>query len=119
VGNILRRHGIAPAPKRNQTTAWKDFIAAHMDILSGVDFFTVEGLTWRGLATYYVLFLLQLENRRVDLAGMTRHPDKEWMEQVDPDVGYLRNQRYLLHDRDTKFCATLSSILAVSGSTAA
>jgi hypothetical protein len=41
------------------------------------------------------------------------------MEQVDPDVGYLRNQRYLLHDRDTKFCATLSSILAVSGSTAA
>ena len=30
VGNVLRRHGIAPAPKRSQTTAWKDFIAAHM-----------------------------------------------------------------------------------------
>jgi hypothetical protein len=45
VGNILRRHGIAPAPKRNQTTTWKDFIAAHMAILSGVDFFTVEVLT--------------------------------------------------------------------------
>jgi len=48
---------------------------------------------------------------------MTRHPDKKWMEQmdrnaVDPDVGYLRNQRYLLHDRDTKFCATFSSIVA-------
>jgi hypothetical protein len=28
VGNVLRRHGIAPAPKR-QTTAWKDFIASH------------------------------------------------------------------------------------------
>jgi transposase InsO family protein len=120
VGNILRRHGIAPAPKRNQTTTWKDFIAANMAILSGVDFFTVEVLTWRGLATYYVLFFLQLESRRVDLAGMTRHPDKEWMEQmarnaVDPDVGYLRNQRYLLHDRDAKFCATFISILDSEG----
>ncbi len=30
VGNILRRHGVAPAPKRNRTTSWKDFIAAHV-----------------------------------------------------------------------------------------
>ena len=41
VGNILRRHGIAPAPKRSQTTSWKDFIAAHMNVLAGADFFTV------------------------------------------------------------------------------
>ena len=45
VGNILRRHGIAPAPKRSQTTTWKDFIAAHMAVLAGTDFFTVEVLT--------------------------------------------------------------------------
>ena len=32
VGNVLRRHGIAPAPDRSQTTAWKDFIAAHMAV---------------------------------------------------------------------------------------
>src|SRR3954452_17460608 len=48
VGNILRRRGIAPAPKRIQTTAWKDFIAAHMAVLAGMDFFTAEVLTWRG-----------------------------------------------------------------------
>jgi hypothetical protein len=52
VGNVLRRHAIAPAPKRSQTTTWKDFIAAHMAVLTGIDFFTVEVLTWRGLATY-------------------------------------------------------------------
>ena len=40
VGNVLRRHGIPPAPKRSQTTAWKDFIAAHMAVLAGIDFFT-------------------------------------------------------------------------------
>ena len=33
VGNILRSHGIAPAPKRSQTTTWKDFIRSHMDVL--------------------------------------------------------------------------------------
>ena len=52
VGNILRRHGIAPAPKRSRTTSWRDFIAAHMDVLAGADFFTVEVLSWRGLAAY-------------------------------------------------------------------
>ena len=47
VGNILRRHGIAPAPKRSQTTSWKGFITAHKDVLAGADFFTVEVLSWR------------------------------------------------------------------------
>ena len=35
VGNILRRHGIPPAPKRKHTTSWRDFIRAHMDVLVG------------------------------------------------------------------------------------
>jgi putative transposase len=52
VGNILRRHGIAPAPKRSQRTSWKDFIAAHLNVLAGADFFTVEMLSWRGLVRY-------------------------------------------------------------------
>jgi hypothetical protein len=56
VGNILRRHGIAPVPERSQTTTWRDFIRRHMDVLASTDFFTVEVLTWRGLVTYYVLF---------------------------------------------------------------
>ena len=79
VGNILRRYGIQPAPKRSQNTTWKDFIASHMAVLAGTDFFTVEVLTWRGLVTYYVLFFLHLETRRVSLAGITRHPTEEWM----------------------------------------
>jgi putative transposase len=51
VGNILRRHDIGPAPKRSQTTTWKEFIRRHMDVLAGTDFFTVEVLTWRGLVS--------------------------------------------------------------------
>jgi putative transposase len=116
IGNILRRHGVAPAPKRSQNSNWKDFIAAHMAVLAGVDFFTVEVLTWRGLATYYVLFFLHLETRRVSLAGITKHPTETWMEQmarnaIDEASGYLRQCRYVLHDRDTKFCASFRAIL--------
>ena len=54
VGNVLRRHGIAPAPKRSQTTTWKEFIRSYLAVLAGVDFFTVEVLTWGGLMMYYV-----------------------------------------------------------------
>jgi hypothetical protein len=76
VGNILRRNGIEPVPQRSKTTTWKNFIRRHMDVLAGTDFFTAEVLTWRGLVTYYVLFFLHLESRRVSLAGITRHPDE-------------------------------------------
>jgi homeodomain-containing protein len=104
IGNILKRHGIAPAPKRSQSTSWKDFIAAHMAILAGTDFFTVEVLTWRGLVTYYVLFFLHLETRRVTFAGITRHPTETWMTQmarnaVDEPAGAVRRCRYLLQTR--------------------
>jgi len=120
VGNILRRHGIAPAPKRSQTTSWRDFIAAHVNVMAGADFFTVEVLSWRGLVTYYVWFFIQLESRRVSVAGITRHPDQEWMEQIARSAtqetwGYLHPCRYVLHDRDTKFCASFRSVLAAGG----
>src|SRR4051794_20714303 len=50
-----------------------------MAVLAGTDFFTVEVLTWRGLLTYYVLFFLHLETRRITLAGITRHPTQTWI----------------------------------------
>jgi putative transposase len=65
VGNLLRRRGLSPAPKRKQAMSWKDFIRSHRDVLVGMDFFTVEVLTLKGLMTYYVLFFIHLESRRV------------------------------------------------------
>ena len=117
---LSREHGIAPAPKRSQKTTWKEFIQSHMAVLAGIDFFTVEVLTWRGLVTYYVLFFMHLESRRVSLAGITRHPDEAWMQQVarnatDEGWGYLDQRRYVLHDRDTKFCASFQTTLTSGG----
>jgi hypothetical protein len=116
-------YGLSPhriTGDRATLTTWKDFLSAHMAVLAGTDFFTVEVLTWRGLATYYVLFFIHLESRRVNLAGVTRNPDAIWMERmarnaVDLDTGYLKNQRYVLHDRDTKYCFTFRSILGSGG----
>ena len=98
VGNVLRRYGIAPAPKRSQGTTWKDFIAAHMAVLAGIDFFTVEVLTWRGLATYYFLFFIHLETRRMTIVGTTKHSTEEWILQIgrnatDASFGYLKQCR--------------------------
>jgi hypothetical protein len=122
VGNVLRRQGIAPAPKRCQTTTWKEFIRAHMAVLAGVDFFTVEVLTWRGLVTYYVLFFIQLETRRLTLGGVTQHPTTAWMEQMARNAtdqeGGLLSVRYVLHDRDAKFCEGFDTLLKAGGVTA-
>ena len=103
-----------------RTMSWKDFLAAHMSVLAGADFFTVEVLKWRGLVTYYVLFFIHLETRRITIAGITRHPDGEWMEQIARSAtqeswGYLSRCRYVLHDRDTKFSASFRSVLTAGG----
>ena len=119
VGNILQRHGIPPAPERKRTTTWTDFIRAHMSVLAGTDFFSVEVLTLRGLVTYYVLFFIRLESRRVEVAGITPHPNEAWMKQIARNVtmdewGFLEGCRYLIHDRDTKFTDSFRAIIKSS-----
>src|SRR5215467_881558 len=116
VGNVLRRRDIPPAPERKRTTTWAEFIRVHLAVLAGTDFFTVEVLTLRGLVTCYVLFFIHLENRRVDIAGITTHPNERWMQQIARNAtmdgwGALRDCRYLLHDRDAKYSASFRAIV--------
>jgi hypothetical protein len=116
VGNVLRRHGLSPAPGRKHTTTWAEFIQAHLAVLAGTDFFTAEVLTLRGLVTYYVLFFIHLESRKVDIAGITVHPNEPWMQQMARNVtmegcGILQDCRYLLHDRDTKYTLSFRAII--------
>jgi putative transposase len=104
VGNVLRRHGLPPAPERKHTTTWATFIRTHVALLAGTDFFTAEVLTLRGLVTYYVLFFIHLESRRVDIAGLTVHPNEAWMKQIArnvtmDDCGALRDSISLARPR--------------------
>jgi putative transposase len=116
VGNVLRRHDMPPAPQRKHTTTWAEFIRMHLAVLAATDFFTVEVLTIRGLVTYYVLFFIHLESRKVHVAGVTFHPNEQWMQQIARNAtmdgsGFLGNCRYLLHDRDTKYSAAFRAII--------
>jgi putative transposase len=120
VGNILKRHGLPPAPERKTTTTWKEFIRTHLDVLVATDFFTTEVWTLGGLVTYYVLFFLHLGSRQVHVAGVTPHPNEAWMVQVARNVtmeqwGFLAPGQYLIHDRDTKFCAAFQQIIDDAG----
>ena len=87
-----------------------------MAVMVGTDFFTAEVLTLKGLKTYYVLFFIHLESRRIYWAGVTRHPDQDWMEQIGHNVtmeesGILTHCRYLLHDRDSKYCPSFRRLI--------
>ena len=122
VGNILKRHGIPPAPERKTTTTWKEFLRTHMDVLVATDFFTAEVWTLSGLVTYYVLFFIHLGSRQVHVAGMTPHPHEAWMMQIARNVtkeewGFLSPGQYLIHDRDGKYCHAFQHIIDAAGIT--
>jgi transposase InsO family protein len=120
VGNILKRHGIPPAPERKTTTTWKEFIRTHMEVLVATDFFTAEVWSWGGLVTYYVLFFIHLGSRQVHVAGVTPHPNAAWMVQVARNVtmeewGFLASGQYLIHDRDGKYCPAFQQLIDAAG----
>jgi putative transposase len=120
VGNILKRHGLPPAPERKTTTTWKEFIRTHMDVLVATDFLTAEVWTLGGLVTYYVLFFIHLGTRQVHVAGVTPYPNAAWMVQVARNLtmeewGFLSPGQYLIHDRDGKYCAAFQQIIDDAG----
>ena len=82
IGTILKEHGIEPAPERKKQMTWRTFIQAHWDVLAAIDFTTVEVWTKKGLATFYLLFVMELSTRRVQLAGCSTNPEDDWMMQV-------------------------------------
>ena len=61
---------------------WSTFIKAHLGVIVAADFFTVEALSALGIVRFYVLFVIDIASRRVEIAGITRSPDGAWMDQV-------------------------------------
>jgi len=120
VGNILKRRGIPTAPERKKTTTWREFIRSHMNMLWATDFFSTEVWTLGGLVTFYVLFFIKLDTREVHIAGITAHPNEQWMMQVARNLtmeewGVLKPGQYLIHDRDQKFCPAYNQLLDDAG----
>lgn len=95
VANLLKRHDIAPAPERERTMSWREFIRSHLEVLAAVDFSTAEVWTARGLTTYYVLTCMRVATRNVCVVEITTSLDLRWMAQIArnmslADVGFLQ-----------------------------
>ncbi len=120
IANILKEHGIEPAPERGKRTAWSTFLKAHWKGLAAADFLTVEVMTWKGLVTYHVLFVIELATRAAHIAGITTNPNEPWMMQVarnltDAVDGFLRGKGHLLLDRDAKYSEAFRRLLQDDG----
>ena len=104
IRTTLRRHGLDPAPRRAKST-WRAFLHQQAAGIIACDFFTVDTVWLRRL---YVLFFIELDTRRVHLAGVTANPNATWVAQQARNLLLVlgehgRRVRFLLRDRDAKF----------------
>ncbi len=118
IARVLRDNGIDPAPDRK--FGWLTFLKSHWGCIAATDFFSVEVLTMHGIVRYLVLFAIDLETRRVEIANIAGQTTGDVIEQVarnwtDPFDGFLRKHRYLIHDRDPLFTTCFTEILRDAG----
>ena len=108
IANVRKARGLEPAPARKTRTTWRACLAAHGDVLTAADCFTVELWTPRGLPRFPVLVLMHRASRRGQIAGISAEPDGPGVTQLmrnapDAEDGCLRHIRVLIHDRDPLF----------------
>jgi len=120
IGNILKAHGIEPAPDRKRTGSREIFLKAHWDVMASIDFTTVEVWTKGGLITFYLVFVMELKTRRVAFAGCTTNPNEAWMKTVALELtnhedGFLNDKKYLIMDRDATFSQSFRDFLRNDG----
>ena len=114
IRNVLKEHGIKPAPDR--PTTWRTFLRSHWDQIAGTDFFTTEVWTLAGLRASYVLFFIELRTRRVHVAGLTSNPTDWFMGEAAIQArGFLERCRFLIHDRDTKYSLRFRILMKAAG----
>ncbi len=117
IKRILLENGFDPIRKKGMS--WKTFLRAHWGAIAATDFFSVEVITRSGLVRFFVLFVIDLKTRRVEIAGILPRPDGAWISQIarnltDAEDGFLNGARYLIHDRDPLFTRSFREILKSS-----
>jgi putative transposase len=110
IRSTLHRYGLDPAPRR-ATTTWRAFLREQAAGIVACDF-TVDTIWLRRLS---VLFFIELDTRHVHLGGVTANPDGAWVAQQARNLLLTleergRRVRFLLRDRDAKFCRAFDDV---------
>jgi len=116
IRTMLRQNGLDPAPRRVATT-WRAFLRQQAAGIMACDFFTVDTIWLRRL---YVLFFIELDTRRVHLAGVTANPDGAWVAQQARNLLLViaeRGQqlRFLVRDRSAKLTRSFDDVFRSEG----
>ena len=117
VQNVLKRHNIEPAPVRNGSIGWRHLMNHYKEQILACDFLTVETLR---LQTIYVLFFIELDSRRVHLAGVTTNPNDIWVTQQARQIVWELDDRelplhFLIRDNDSKFTNAFDTVFQSQG----
>jgi putative transposase len=114
IRRILLANRLGPAPRR-AGPSWREFLRQQAASMLACDFFTVETISLR---RFYVLFFIELESRRVHLAGCTTNPSGAWVTQQARNLSFtdlFERVRFLIHDRDSKFSGAFDEIFRSEG----
>jgi transposase len=120
VWEILKTHGIAPAPHRS-TVTWADFLRSQAEAILAMDFLETVTLTGQ---RQYILAAIHHAGRRIRILGTTVHPTHAWVTQAIrnllmdlDDPRNLTPIKFLIRDRDAKYPALVDEILSNAGTT--
>lgn len=107
VRNVLIEYGIDPLSIRSEGT-WDQFLKRTFQTLWACDFFSKAVWTPFGPKIFYCLFFINIRTRKVHIAGITTHPNKEWtlaqIEKLKPAFQEeLFENAVLIRDRDKKY----------------
>ena len=113
VWKILRDNGREPTPNRTGPT-WSQFIASQARALVATDFFCVDTVTLRRL---HVLFFIEIDSRRVHLAGITTNPTGPWTAQAARNLTmtYHRAIRFVIRDGAGRYTRTFDHVFDAIG----
>jgi transposase InsO family protein len=112
---ILKNAGFDPAPGRS-SESWTTFLRSQAAGIVACDFFTVATVLFR---RYYVLFFIELDRRRVHLAGITTNPTGAWTAQAARNFTMRTEQtiRFLIRDGAGQFAGAFDDVFCSDGTT--
>lgn len=119
VVNILKDAGRDPSPERTKGT-WADFVRRHQATLWSSDFAGVKSFTTSGMVDLFILFFVDIETRKVFVAGVTANPNAEWVTQQARNFTMAAAEMnlgmtHLIIDHDAKYVAGFDAVLEADG----